>query len=157
MPVLLHGKTQDSYDWTLGRPAGSSATLTDATTQSPYFVPDSSGTYMVTVTDTTGEADADVTLEIIAGTWQGAVSGQGADGRPLAANCTGCHDGNTAPDTFSDWRLTGHAEIFTDNLNTSTHYGDNCFACHTVGYDPTRTTAAWTRRPTTRTSSTPVC
>ena len=26
--------------------------------------------------------------------------------------------------------------IFTNNLNTSTHYGPNCFACHTVGFDP---------------------
>lgn len=31
---------------------------------------------------------------------------------------------------------TGHAEIFTNNLDTSTHYGDGCFACHLVGWDP---------------------
>ena len=30
---------------------------------------------------------------------------------------------------------TGHAEIFTDQLNTSTYWGERCFDCHTVGYD----------------------
>ena len=29
----------------------------------------------------------------------------------------------------------GHAEIFSDNLNTSTHYGEDCFSCHTVGFN----------------------
>jgi len=34
------------------------------------------------------------------------------------------------------WAQTGHAEILTNNLNTSTHYGPNCFPCHSVGFNP---------------------
>jgi hypothetical protein len=41
-----------------------------------------------------------------------------------------------APNVFSDWAQTGHAEILTNNLNTSTHYGPNCFPCHSVGFNP---------------------
>ena len=135
--VLLHGKTQNSYDWSLDAPAGSSATLADATSQNPYFTPDAAGRYTVTVTDQTGDAPAEVTIDIFAGTWVGVITGQDADGRPQASsNCTGCHSGTIAPDKFTPWAQTGHAEIFTDNLNTSTHYGEDCFTCHTVGFDP---------------------
>jgi hypothetical protein len=69
VPVLLSGKAQDAYDWALSAPAGSSASLVDATTQEPYYTPDVAGLYRVTVTDTTGDADEEVTLEIYAGTW----------------------------------------------------------------------------------------
>ena len=34
------------------------------------------------------------------------------------------------------WSQSGHARVFRDNLNTTTHYGESCFACHTVGFDP---------------------
>jgi hypothetical protein len=136
IPVLLQGKTQASYNWALALPEGSSAALNDATTQNPYFTPDVSGLHTITVTNLTATPTEVVTLEIYAGTWQGAITGQDADGRPLAANCTICHDGSTAADQFTPWAQTGHAEIFSDNLNTSTHYGESCFACHTVGFDP---------------------
>ena len=136
IPVVVHGKTQDSYDWVLNGPAGSSAALTDAASQNPYFTPDIVGVYRITVTDLTVDPPADVDLEIHAGTWQGAITGQDANGRPVADNCTVCHNDGLARDYFTPWAQTGHAEIFTDSLNTSTHYGENCFACHTVGYDP---------------------
>jgi hypothetical protein len=135
IPVLLHGKDgQASYNWTLRRPWNSSATLMDATSQNPEFTPDVRGLYRVYVTDTAESKT--VRLYIYAGEWTGAITGQGEDGRPLAGNCTPCHrEGGKAPDVFTPWRQTGHAEIFTNNLNTSTHYGDSCFACHTVGFD----------------------
>ena len=101
VPVLLHGKTQDTYDWALSAPAGSSATLMDATTQNPEFTPDVAGLYRITATDMTGETDADVVIEIYAGTWEGAISGQDENGRPLSANCTACHNGTIASDTFT--------------------------------------------------------
>jgi hypothetical protein len=138
-PVLLHGKTQDTYDWSLTTtPSGSSTSLVDGTTQNPYFTPDVAGFYTVSVTDnaTDPAAPATVAIDIHAGTFAGAITGQDADGRPLAAGCTGCHtDGGVARDFFTPWAQTGHAEIFTNNLNTSTHYSDNCFPCHTVGFD----------------------
>ena len=88
--VLLHGKDQASYNWSLTRPSGSAAALTDVTSQSPYFTPDIAGTYQVTVTDQA--ADETVTLEIYAGTWEGIIGGQDEDGRPVVENgCTVCH------------------------------------------------------------------
>ncbi len=49
----------------------------------------------------------------------------------VEGSCTGCHG-----DTVASWAETGHAEIFKNTLNTNTHYGESCFACHTVGFDP---------------------
>jgi hypothetical protein len=140
IPVLLEGKDKEQddltpYDWALyRRPWGSTASLTDATSQYPEFTPDMRGEYVVTVTDTaTGEM---VQLEIYAGTWVGVITGQDENGRPEGGNCTPCHrEAGRAPDIFPEWKETGHAEIFTDLLNTNSHYSDACFACHTVGYD----------------------
>jgi hypothetical protein len=134
-PVLLHGKEQAAYEWMLEGPSGSSAELIDAEDQNPEFTPDVAGLYELEVTDeATGMP---VVLQVYAGTWRGVIVAQDADGRPVSdGNCTGCHGGIIAPDAFTPWAETGHAEIFSDNLNTSTHYGPNCFACHTVGFDP---------------------
>jgi hypothetical protein len=133
-PVLLHGKSQATYDWTMNAPATSTATLLDATTQYPEFTPDVPGTYELLVTDLSGAGL--VTIDVFAGHWRGVVTGQNADGRPLSdASCVGCHQAVGA-DKFTPWAQTGHAEIFSANLDTSTHYGPNCFGCHTVGFDP---------------------
>jgi hypothetical protein len=131
--VLLHGKIQDSYDWTLTAPGGSAATLAEASTQNPEFTPDVMGSYTARVTDlATGEATQ---LVIYAGSWVGVIVGQDANGRPVAdAACTSCHSGE-APDAFTPWAQSGHAEIFSSQLNTSTHYGEGCLSCHTVGYN----------------------
>ncbi len=137
IPVILHGKTQASYDWSMTRPTQSSAMLMDASTQNPEFTPDFPGKYTLTVTDL--EAGSPVTLEIFAGNWRGVIIGQDGDGRPISdTSCTGCHS-NLNVDNFAQWKNTGHAEIFTDQLNTSTHWGPQCFACHSVGYDPQAT------------------
>ncbi|MDD4859624.1 MAG: hypothetical protein PHR56_05400 [Dehalococcoidales bacterium] len=131
IPVLLHGKTQNSYNWTLTAPAGSKANLADAASRYPSFTPDVSGEYIV------AEQGSAASLKVYAGTWQGAVSGMDDKGRPLAATCTTCHDGEIAKDQFTAWKESGHAEVFTQNLNTGGHYGEDCFSCHTVGFDKT--------------------
>lgn len=138
VPVLLHGKDQASYNWTLTAPAGSTASLADAATQNPSFTPDVPGVYTVTVADLA--AGQNVVLTIVAGTWQGAITGVDAQGLPLAQNCTLCHrpggvglaDGNQ----FAEWRETGHAMIFTDQINFGDHYSESCIVCHTVGWNP---------------------
>ncbi len=140
-PVLLYGKGQPTkapaYDWALFPPAESTATLMDPTHQITEFTPDVPGLYAVEVSDGEIGSKAPRTLEIYAGTWRGVIVGQASDGRPDSdPACTVCHNGGFAADTFSEWRKTGHAEILTNNLNTSTHYGPNCFPCHSVGYDP---------------------
>ena len=136
VPVLLHGKDQASYDWALTKPSGSSATLVDATTQSPDFTPDVTGTYTLTVTDIA--AGAPVQVQIQAGTWQGVIVGQDEDGHPIADTaCTVCHQPDTLIDQFSTWKKSGHAEILKDNVNNPNgHYSTNCVGCHTVGYNP---------------------
>ncbi len=129
--VLLHGKKQNSYSWSLAAPSGSAASLDSASDQNPFFVPDVAGKY--TVTEQNGKAAFDV----FAGTWEGAITGQDGKGRPLAAGCTACHDGKIAPDKFTEWRQSGHAEIFTQNIeDPNGHWAINCAQCHTVGYNP---------------------
>ena len=105
----------------------------DATSQHPEFTPDVAGMYALTVTD---EATTEpMTITVYAGTWEGIITGMDDNGRPeVDSSCAACHS-----TTVADWAQTGHAEIFTDNVNTPTadsHYGDGCFACHSVGFDP---------------------
>ena len=130
LTVLLHGKDKGpggTYNWTLSAPAGSQLNgLDDATTQNPYFTPDVAGAYTVTETASTAS------LNLYAGSWAGAI---GPDGEPSSL-CKTCHDGSVAPDEFTPWIQSGHAEIFTQNLNAGGHYSTACFPCHTVGYNP---------------------
>lgn len=50
LPVLLSGKEQATYDWTLSGPSGSSAALNSGTIQNPTFTPDVGGTYTASET-----------------------------------------------------------------------------------------------------------
>ena len=134
LPVLLHAKTQATYDWTLEKPVGSSAALLDAKTQNPEFTPDVPGTYKLTITDL--ESAKPVTFDVHAGTWTGIVTGQDASGRPIPdPACMTCHVKNTPHfDLFTPWARSGHAEIFTQNVNNPAgHYTSNCVSCHAVG------------------------
>lgn len=132
--VLLHAKDQAAYDWSLVIPGNSSAVLLDGDTQTPEFIPDVAGIYHATVTDeATGET---VTIEIFCGNFRGVITGQDDDENPVSdATCVACHQ-NLGADKFTPWAETGHAEIFTQNFNSSGYWGPQCFACHTVGFDP---------------------
>ena len=130
-PVLLNGKNQAAYQWSVAGPSGTKSTLSDANTRNPSFTPDVAGKYTLT------EKSSGATLDVYAGTWAGGISGLDANGRPLTAGCTACHDGKTAPDKFTAWKASGHAEIFTQNINDPNgHWSISCAQCHTVGYDP---------------------
>ena len=181
VPVLLYAvENPNGYNWTISGPGSSSATLTDADTQTPWFTPDVTGTYNLTKTasmmctaptESIGigcASDADcnytdppyspddpkpglcdntaVNLDVHAGRYHGAInpvatldSVQNGDGRPVT-DCQSslCHATGSEADKFTTWRQTGHAEAFTQGItdpNTRTHFGENCFACHTVGFD----------------------
>ena len=64
-----------------------------------------------TVTNTTNEEEAVETIEIYAGPWVGAISGQDENGQPTSDSCTVCHNDTIAGDQFTPWAATGHAEI----------------------------------------------
>jgi hypothetical protein len=132
-PVLLHGKTQASYSWAFSaKPAGSTATLNDAASQNPDFIPDVAGQYTIT------EATSATSLDLYAGTWVGVIL---PDGTPDSA-CLGCHNGTTAPDKFTPWKSSGHAFILTNNINDPAGHwsATSCGPCHTVGYNQFATT-----------------
>ncbi len=130
-PVLLHGAEQASYNWSVVAPSGTTVALDSPTVRNPSFTPTEIGQHTVT------ETVSGTTIEVFAGEWRGIITGKDADGRPIPdAGCLGCHNDANAPDKFTPWAQTGHAEIFQQNLDTSTHYGESCFPCHTVGFNP---------------------
>lgn len=131
VPVLLNGKKQNSYNWVMETPSGSSASLEGVTEKNPSFKPDVSGKYTITEENSKGK------IEVFAGAWEGAITGQDGRGRPLSENCTACHDGKAAPDKFTEWKESGHAEIFTQNIeDPNGHWAINCAQCHAVEYNP---------------------
>jgi hypothetical protein len=136
--VVLHGKAQASWAYTLTRPAGSAAVLDEPTGQNPAFVADVAGTYTV------AESVSGLSIDVVAGNWAGAIdaaatlanlSAAGA-GTPVgSATCTACHSPGSALDKFTPWAKSGHASIFTQNVNAGGHYGEACFDCHMVGWN----------------------
>lgn len=130
LPVLVHTKTQPFYKWTLTVPEGSKAVLDSDKDQNPSFTPDVAGKYSLV-----DKASGKAVLDVYAGTWAAAISGLDAKGKPVSAACTVCHDGTKAPNKFATWSASGHAEIFTQNINNPAgHWTESCAACHTVGY-----------------------
>lgn len=128
VPVLANAKVQANYSWTLSVPTGSKAAIDDVGSRNPVFTPDMAGKY--TLLDSVSKS----TLDVYAGTWAGAITGQNAQGQPLAAGCTVCHDGKTAPNNFADWQKSGHSQILTRNINDPAgHWTLACAGCHSVG------------------------
>jgi hypothetical protein len=90
----------------------------------------------------TSTASVPAKITLVAGIWVGAISGLNSiDGLPDSAVCTGCHQvgglaQNTA-DKFPSWRATGHAQIFSQNVDApgNSWTVTACASCHTVGYD----------------------
>ncbi|MHC5011325.1 MAG: hypothetical protein ACYTG6_10295, partial [Planctomycetota bacterium] len=144
VPVILNGKTQASYDWTLMEaPGGSAATLNAPSTINPWFIPDASGKYVLRVYDEDPDVLDYVEVIVWAGQWDGGINGHLPDdpGTPqdesliVTTSCaSGCH-ASTHREQFDDWAATGHAHIFTVNINTGGHYGTGCFDCHTLGWN----------------------
>jgi len=127
-PVLLQGKDQASYAWTLTGPIGSAVSLRDTTTQTPHFMPDVPGVY------TLAEGNK-ARLKIYAGTWSGAVVVKSAINRPwIARKGCACHINDRITPKFDASWVSGHSEIFTYNITTSYRYEESCLACHSLGF-----------------------
>ncbi len=129
LPVFMRGKVQASYGWLLTPPPNSKATLDNASVRYPSFTPDVTGKYTVK------ENQSGASLDVYAGTWSGSVTGVNEEGHPQAAVCMSCHDGKTASDEFTAWTASGHANVFSYNLDDNPGYRESCLPCHTVGFD----------------------
>jgi hypothetical protein len=147
-----------AWNWTVntaGAP-GSAASITDPTSQYPIFTPDVIGTYVFAEGSTGGS------ITLYAGDWGGAIGGVSTtDGLPLISNnCAICHNNTIAPNKWPDWRMTGHAKAFSNNIDDpATNWTVTaCASCHTVGYntlasaanggfDDVMTDAQWTQPP----------
>lgn len=140
--VFLEGVATDAdegdqiaqSEWQFGAPEGSQAALTEVGEGLPahaYFVPDVVGQYTVTFTATDSQgATSEAVLMINAGTFVGI--GNIAGSAPKPPQCATCH-----PDKAESWAATGHAQIFTFEIEHGDHYSESCLPCHTVGYDKT--------------------
>ncbi len=121
-----------AFEWKFIPAEGSGASLTvaeDGLPSDAHFIADVVGQYKVklTVTDSQG-AIGEATLMVNAGTYVGIGNLGGATASP--PQCAVCHAGQA-----ESWAETGHASIFTRQIDTGDHYGEHCLPCHTVGYD----------------------
>ena len=131
-PVLLHaGSTAGPYNWTFTQtPYGFTApVIQDAATRCAYFTPVAMGAYVL-------DDGAGGTITITANRYAGRNDLE--DGADFDSNCF-CHGIQTKyKDAFLDWQNTGHAEIFTEEIDIpypEGHYSSGCFPCHTLGSD----------------------
>jgi hypothetical protein len=53
-------------------------------------------------------------------------------------SCVACHNNASWDFVYDKWLLTGHSDMLVRGLDgtLSSHYGEGCIDCHTVGYDP---------------------
>jgi hypothetical protein len=131
-------ESPDGYTWTVTGPGNPA--LSDAVSQDPWFTPTQAGTYTVSV-NIGGQQPG--TLTIYAGNWVGLITGQDGDGKPTNTGscfpaCHGSGAGAAAPGVtanYDQWRQSGHAVIFSDNVDAGGHYSQSCFSCHTVGFE----------------------
>ncbi len=139
IPVIVQAQSNtNGYSWSLTKPgSNSTATIDDTTSQWPIVIPDVAGKYTLT------EANSGKSISFTAGVYSaGAITGLDADGNPTST-CQGCHDPSStnaverqANANFTTWAKSGHAQIFTQNIDDPAgHWSLSCAGCHTVGYD----------------------
>ncbi len=116
--LIANSDTAD-YVWSISSaPDGSAAALDMTDAEMVTFKPDVEGDYTVQLASggETGE------IVIVATTFLG----------DNASNCKPCHNGY-----IDEWEGTGHSTILIRGLEgtLSSHYGESCISCHTVGYN----------------------
>ncbi len=127
------GAAITSYLWSFASlPPGSVAILDSTTTAWTTFIPDTTGQFKVKLVITTAGGTDDTTITITSAKYVGVGTMGGLIPDFAKGQCMICH-----PDKEAEWKLTGHASIFTLGIDgiASTHYAESCLSCHTVGYD----------------------
>ncbi|HET9554689.1 MAG TPA: hypothetical protein VFP50_17110 [Anaeromyxobacteraceae bacterium] len=134
LAVANEAAAATTFAWTLTPPAGSTATLADADTRNPSFVPDVAGVYTL--------QNGATTVALTAGKYAG-----------FKADTGGCGTFDCHPAGFRAWvkgNFTGQSLHFNHNGRnggtaqtilqwglTGIDYGPSCYKCHTVGSFPT--------------------
>jgi predicted CXXCH cytochrome family protein len=115
--------------WAITGPAGSLITEPVHTDTTTYFVPDTTGQFLVHLSLTTSHGTKDTSVYINSAYWVGVGNVTGPATNPATCGF-GCHSSK-----INAWQNTGHAKVFAFNVDSSTHYSASCVSCHTVGYD----------------------
>jgi hypothetical protein len=114
------------------QPATSTAGLEEINPTWVQFKPDIKGTYEIELSITTASGSHDTTAKIYAADFVGV--GKFEDVNGTFPKCMTCHSSDFA-DIFNNWKVSGHANVFNQQVETSDHYSTNCMKCHTTGYD----------------------
>jgi len=123
--IYLNSGHDDPNSWTCtfnSNPCSSSV-FSGENTRTPRFQPNTEGQYTI--------AEGTNSMVISVASWNGVIGAE--------SSCTMCHNNSIAPDKFTPWASTGHANIFAegiDGLLEGGYYSTSCLKCHTVGYDP---------------------
>jgi predicted CXXCH cytochrome family protein len=115
--------------WTITGPPGSLITEPVHTDTTTYFIPDTTGQYLVNLSLTTSHGTKDTSIYINSALWVGVGNVSGPATNPATCGF-GCH-----ATKMNSWQNTGHAKVFAYNVDSSDHYSSSCVSCHTVGYD----------------------
>ena len=117
------------------KPAGSTATFADTASglngTVVYFVADSVGMYIVSVSTTpTSTAGVDT---IYAAQYIGAGPSVTKNSYGAPVTCDPCHRGSLAQ-PFVDWTSTNHAQSVKRKVDeVGGHFNKSCFSCHAIG------------------------
>ncbi len=134
--MLADGVTPNTFNWIVSGPG--TATLHDATTRNPWFIPDAAGTWTLTNNGTTA-------VTVKADTYQG-----------VSPTCGACHSqaiADTVAGIWAEYNASAHGNfnwldstkpqmgIFAAGIDgiASSSYKASCTQCHTTGNDTTAT------------------
>ncbi len=137
-PVYMNGgmnapagstNTITSYAWTfVSTPPNSVAAFDNPASQTPSFVPDMAGNYVINLAAGTGSGTVNEVFTVTANSYVG------------TKDCELCHNGSLMTDVTTGYNTTAHAGAF-NALNASHSVDEGCLQCHTTGFDRTPTAA----------------
>jgi hypothetical protein len=118
----------------VSKPSGSNTTIETVNSTWIQFKPDTNGAYQIKLTITTASGSDDTVKTIYSSNYVGV--GNFQDITAHYPTCMTCHANrpNSAA-IFERWKVSGHANIFNQQIETSDHYSTSCMKCHTTGYD----------------------
>lgn len=129
------------WTWVLTVPTGSSAAISNGTSQIANFTPDVAGSYTVTYSSTSPVING--ALTVTASSFVGVGTIAGTTPSESVGQCGACHDGSDAADVTTSWKATGHSSMFEQVISSYKSKAPQpyCWECHTTGYN-TNTSAS---------------